>query len=156
MAACRDGADMRVANGLLGQEVGCDVANIVASIAVCRPFRRVGFDAAHTRLHREREIVDLGAGIVVVELARDHKALQFQQGSKRVAERRLTTVPHMQGACRVGRDEFDQNRLALAASAFAKARAGGQDAVRGMLFGARIHAQVDESSAGDFCAGQPF
>ena len=67
---------------------------------------------ARARLHRERELLDLRAGVVVVELARDLVALRLEQRRDRVAERRLAAVADVQRAGRIGRDELDLHLLA--------------------------------------------
>ena len=82
-----------------------------------RPARLAGLDAARARLHRQREVLDLHAGVVVVELAADLVALRLQQRGERVAERRLPAVADVQRAGRIGRDELDapcSGRAALA------------------------------------------
>ena len=62
----------------------------------------------------------------------------------------------MQRAGRVGRDKFHHHRLSLtavgAAVVFALAQNGGYH----VLPGGAVNAQVDETGACDFCAGQPI
>ena len=59
------------------------------------------------RLHARREIVDLHAGVVVIELARHLPAGDFEERGNRIAERRLTTVTDVQGTRRICGDELD-------------------------------------------------
>src|SRR5262249_36644959 len=84
-----------------------DVLDVVAAVAGGGPAAIVRVDAAAARLHRQREIVDLRAGIVVVELALDVPAGRRQQAGEAVADRRRTAVADVQRAGRVRRDELD-------------------------------------------------
>ena len=55
----------------------------------------------------KREVVDLRAGIVVVELARDIPAGRFEQARDAIADRRGAPVADMQRSGRIGRNELD-------------------------------------------------
>ena len=68
----------------------------------------------HARLHAQREIDDLRAGVVVVELSRDAPAGRAEQRADRVAERGLSAVADVQRSGRIRRDEFDVHGALLA------------------------------------------
>src|SRR5678815_3304051 len=95
----------RVCNGMFADRVEVlgvldfpgDVFDVLARVTLFRPARLPGLQTACTRLHRPGELVDLCAGVVVVELARDLLALRLEQRGDRVAERRLPAVPDVQG-----------------------------------------------------------
>ena len=99
--------------------MSCDVLAVVGRFG---PARLTGLDAARTRLHRQRQILNLHAGVVVVELAADLVALRLQQRRERIAERRLSPVTDMQRSSRIRRDELDDRRFAGAALAVAVRR----------------------------------
>ena len=61
-----------------------------------RPAGVARLQPARARLHREREVVDLRAGVVVVELARHLVAARFEDRGERVADRRLPAVADVQ------------------------------------------------------------
>src|SRR5438067_2534020 len=121
-----------------------DLADVLAVVAVGRELGRETEALAHARLHREREVVDLVAGVVVVELARDLKAARFEQRRDRVAERGLPPVPDVQGAGRVRRHELDHDALAARALGAPVASALGEDGAHDVLLRLRAQAQVDE------------
>ena len=61
----------------------------------------------------QRQLVDLRAGVVVVELARHRVALRLEQRRDRVAERRLAAVADVQRPGRIRRNELDLHLLGL-------------------------------------------
>jgi hypothetical protein len=88
-------------------------------ITALRDDERLARALAQTRLHALREIRDLHAGVVVVELTRDGPALRAEQRGNRVTKRGLTPMAHMKRARRVRRDELDVRGLSLSAVAVA-------------------------------------
>src|SRR5690606_18125568 len=128
--------------------VAGDVGDVVALVAVGRVVGRIRRDAARARLHADREVVDLVAGVVVVELAGDLVAAGVVEAADRVAQRGLARVAHVQRAGGIGRDELDHDLFAVARAAavgpalFADGRQHG-------LTGARRDAEIDEAGPGD-------
>ena len=61
----------------------------------------------------------------------------------------------MQRSGRVGRDEFDQHRLALPSLRASPCRTLGQHAAHDILLGRGANTQVDKAGAGDFRAVEP-
>jgi hypothetical protein len=139
-------------HGLAQAELGGDVGDVVAVVGVSGPARVARAQAAQARLHRTRQVLDLRAGVVVIELARDAPALRFEQIADRVAQCRLARMPHMQRARRIGRDKLHQH-LALGGCLVTELGALRQHlGHHGLACGGR-QAQVDESGPGDFQRG---
>ena len=103
-----------------------ELADVFAAIAVLRELARFAEDLLGARADRHGEILDLRAGVVVVELARDLAALPLQQVGERVAERRLAAVAHVQRPGGVRGDELDHHALAVARVAATVAPGGGE------------------------------
>ena len=95
-----------------GQVALRDLADVLAVIAVLGKRGRVAQQLLRARAHRDREILDLLAGVVVVELARHRVALRLEQRRDRVAQRRLPAVADVQRPRRIRRDELDHHALA--------------------------------------------
>ena len=64
-------------------------------------------DAARTGLNRNGQIMNLGARIVVIKLARDPTAAGGEHAGQRIPQCRLPAVAHMQRTRRIGRYELD-------------------------------------------------
>ena len=71
---------------------------------------------AHARLHRQRQVVDLHAGVVVVELARHRPALRSSSVEIASPSAAWRPWPDVQRAGGVGRDELDHHPPARPAS----------------------------------------
>ena len=99
-----------------------------------------------------REILDLHAGVVVVELARHLPAGPLEQRADRVAERGLAAVADVQRAGGIRAHELDDHRLARAASSGRTRRRRATSAVMPLRHGARVEPEVDEARAGDLRA----
>jgi len=99
--------------------------------------------------HRQREIVDLRTGVVIVELARHIGALPLDQARDRVAERRLAAVADVQGAGRIRGDELDEHALAGARLASSVAILLVEDRRHDLLARCMRKLQVDETGTGD-------
>ena len=56
-----------------------ELADVLATIAVLGKRRVLAEELLRPRAHRDREVLDLLAGVVVVELARDRRALPLEQ-----------------------------------------------------------------------------
>ena len=97
-----------------------DFDDVFAAITVVRPTFAVWFNALRTQLYRARQIVDLVARVVVIELAMNRATLRFKQIAQRVAERSLSRVARMQRARWVRGDEFDEDFFAFACVAKSK------------------------------------
>ena len=111
-------------DGLLSAVVAGDVNDVVAVVAVFGEifgglFAGQFFGAG---LHGNREIVNLNAGVVVVELAHHAVALRGHDAGEHVAQSPLTSVPQMQRAGGVGRDVLEKHALAF--KSFASAVSG--------------------------------
>ncbi len=92
-------------------KIASDFFDIFAVVAFFGPAGCAWLQPPRTRLHGQRELVDLGAGVVVVKLARDRMALPLQQGRDRIAERRLAAMADVQGSGRVRGHELHLNLL---------------------------------------------
>ncbi len=130
-----------------GDEGARDLLDVFAAVAVLGPAGLARLHAARARLHREREVVDLRAGVVVVELARDRVALRFEERGERIAERGLATMAHVQRAGGVRRDELDHHLLRIEGLAPAVRGAFREHARHGFLPGLWGEAKVDEARA---------
>ena len=104
-----------------------ELADVLAVIAVLGKRRVLAQDLLRARAHRHREILDLLAGVVVVELARDRAPCHSSSVRDRVAERRLPAVADVQRAGRIRGDELDHHALAATRVAAAEALARGED-----------------------------
>ena len=129
-----------------------ELADVVAAIAVLRKRGVLAQDLLGARAHRDREVLDLLARVVVVELARDREALRREQAADRVAERGIAAVPDVQGPGRIGRDELDHDPLARMRVRRAERVALGEHARDDRLARRGRQHDVDEAGAGDFRA----
>ena len=103
----------------------------------------------HAGPQRARELVDLGARIVDIELPDHGVPGPLEQRGDRVAEGRAAAMAHVQGPGGVGGDELDVHPDAIARIAPAVALSGGENRLehRGKLgFGEE---KVDEPGARD-------
>ena len=101
------------------------------------------------RLHRDGQVGDLHAGIVVVELAFHVPAAGIEQAAQAVADDGIAAVAHVQRAGRIGGDEFHAHGLAGAVGIAAVGVALGQDAAHFGVIGVGGEEEVDEAGAGD-------
>ena len=124
-------------------------ADVLAAIAVLRQRRVLAHELLRAHAHRHREILDLLAGVVIVELPRDAGALPFEEPRERVAKRRLAAVADVQRARRVRRNELDHDALAAARFAAPESLAGGEDIRDDCLACACSNEDIDESGACD-------
>jgi len=106
------------------------------------------------RLHRDGQVVDLHAGIVVVELALHVPAAGVEQAAEAIADRRVAAVAHVQRAGGVGRDEFHAHRAAGATGVAAVGVALGHDPAHFGVVGLGGEEEIDEAGAGDLHLGQ--
>ena len=142
-------------DGLAGQEIGGDVANVVAVVGRLGPAGVTGLEALGTALGAVGQGLDLHAGIVVIELTPDIPALGLEQVADGVAQCGLAPVPHVQRAGRVGRDELDQHAL-VARRLPAELLAGLQHLTHHLLLGGGLEAHVQEARAGDLNRVDPL
>src|SRR5258708_2328669 len=134
---------------LLRDKIPRNVLDVFAVVAFLRPARLAGPDSPGARLHGKRELVDLGAGIVVVELARDRVSLGFEQRRDRIAERALPAVADVQRPGRVRRHEFHLDLLALGELLTAIVPALPQDFFDSLKLRRRLELDVEKSCACD-------
>ncbi len=99
--------------------------------------------------HRDGQILDLLAGVVVVELAGHGGALPFDEARERVAQRRLAAVADVQRPGRIRRDELDHHALAAPRIAATETLALGEDVPDHRLPRRAGDEDVDEPGAGD-------
>src|SRR5690606_29175609 len=105
------------------EEGAGDVGDVVAAVALLGPAGVVGRQALGARLHRAGEVLDLHAGVVVVELAAHVPAVGVERAGDAVADDRRAAVADVQRAGRVGRDVLDARGAAVAAVVAAVGRA---------------------------------
>ncbi len=99
---------------MLGHIALGDLADVVALIALLGNLARQPAGLANARLHAVREIHDLAARVVVVELAAHAPAGPLEQRRDRITERGLPAVADVQRARGVCRHEFDVDGCAAA------------------------------------------
>ena len=119
-------------------------------IAVDGKFRPRAEFFSNPRLHRESQIADLRARVVVVELPRYAPALRFEQSADRVAEGRLPAVPDVERAGGIGRDELDDYRASARAVRATVALARSQYDLRRVLLCCRVNPEIYEAGAREF------
>src|SRR5690625_6154789 len=91
----------------LARHVGAgDIADVFTPIAILRPAWMIGPQAPGAGLHRAGQVVDLGPGIVVVELPGDLPARRAQQAAEAVAYRCAAAVADVEGPGGGGRDKL--------------------------------------------------
>jgi len=162
-------AEQKLADGfdVIGQRVGAgdlpvlggdavaaqvglgDLDDIVAAVAVLGPGGSAGRLPPAAGLHGAGEVLDLLAGVVVVELARHLPARGPEQAAEAVADGRAAAVAHMQRARGVGRDELHLYLAAVALIALAEALAGAQGLGHHRRAGIGGEEEIDEARAGD-------
>ena len=133
----------------LGQVTLRDLANVLAVVAVFGKRRRLAQQFLGARTHRDREILDLLARVVVIELARHRVALRREQAADRIAQRRLPAMADVQRTRRVGGYEFDHHRLAQMRARQAERIEFGEHPRDNRLPRRRRQHDVDEARAGD-------
>src|SRR5690606_26594786 len=80
--------------------------DVIAAVAIFGPAGVVRGQTFAARLYRQRQIVNLRAGIVVIKFTGYIPTGGFQQTTDTVAHRSTTAVTNVQRAGRVGGDEF--------------------------------------------------
>ena len=149
VAAGRDRRAVARGDRLLREEIARDVDDVVAAVARFRKLHRLAQQFARARLHRQREVGDLHAGVVVIELARHLPALRREQVGERIAERGLARVAKVQRPGRVGRNKLDHHAVAGMRGRRAEALALAQRQTHDLLLGRGRQPQVDEARPGD-------
>ena len=92
----------------------CEISNVLAVIAALGERDLLSAELAHARLDAQREIRDLRAGVVVIELSRHPPAGRAEQRADRVAERSLSAVANVQRPRWIRRYEFHVDGALLA------------------------------------------
>ena len=131
----------------LGRQRQADVLDVFAAIAVRRKGECPAVFLQVAQPDRERENVDLAAGIVDIVFAADVVAAGRHQRRQRRAERRLPAVADVQGARGIGRDEFDHHAFAMTGVVAPVRRALVEDAGEFGLQRAVHQVEVDEAGA---------
>src|SRR5690554_669069 len=126
------------------------VDNVVAPVAVFRPAFVFWSQALNAGLNRQGQVVDLGTGVVVVELPGNVVTVGFQQAAQTVANRSATAVAHVQGAGGVGRHKLHLNLLALAGVVTAELFRFIQNAVHNAERAGGAHEKVNKARPGNF------
>src|SRR5690554_234728 len=126
------------------------VDNVVAPVAVFRPAFVFWSQALNAGLNRQGQVVDLGAGVVVVELPGNIVTVGFQQAAQTVANRSATAVAHVQGAGGVGRHKLHLNLLALAGVVTAELFRFIQNVVHNAERAGGAHEKVNKARTGNF------
>ncbi len=140
-----------------GVQLGRQIANIFALIAVFGESMRHAAQFAQARVNRAAERRHLVAGVVDVILALDIEARGAQHFGDRVAHGGAASVPDVQRPGRVGADELDLHLLSLAKPGSSEALLFGHDAVEHCIPAGRSQEKIDEAGAGDLDPGpQPF
>ena len=132
-----------------------ELANVFAAIPVFGKRRVLAQDLLRARAHRHREILDLLARVVVVELARHLRPLPFEQRGDGITQRGLPAVADVERAGRVRGHELDHDAFTVAHVAAAEALASGENFADDSLARRRGEKEIDESRARDFRPGEP-
>ena len=140
---------------LLGPELGGQVGDVGALVAVGRRLGRPAQQAQVGRLDAGPELVDLAAGVVEVVLALDLVAGGGEQVGQGVAGRGEAGVADVQRPGRVGRDELDVDPLPVAEVDGAERLALGQDPADQPGEPALVEPDVDEPGTGHLDPGHP-
>src|SRR5690606_37080532 len=90
------------------------VLDVVAVVGLRRPLGVAGLEPAQARLGGAGQVLDLDAGVVVVELALALPAVGVEHAGDAVADRRGAAMADVQRTGRVGRDVFHARGAALA------------------------------------------
>src|SRR3954452_23303815 len=91
----------------------CEIYDVLAVVPVLRKRDVLPAELAYACLDAEREIENLRARVVVVELSRHAPAGRREQRADRIAQRRLPPMSDMQGTGWIRRNEFDVDRTPL-------------------------------------------
>ena len=137
---------------LAGHEGPGDLGDVVAAVAIGREGRIIRRNAAPTCLHGQCQVVDLRAGVVVIELAVNLPALRGQKVAQHVTQRRLAAMADVQRAGGVGRDELQHHLLAVG-RLLPELFTLGQHLVHHTLVGGGREPEVDEARAGNLGLG---
>src|SRR5690554_5734139 len=136
-------------HGFAGHIGVSHVNNVVAPVAVFRPAFVFWSQALNAGLNRQGQVVDLGAGVVVVELTGNVVTVGFQQAAQAVANRGATAVAHVQWAGGVGRHKLHLNLLALTGVVTAELFRFIQNAVHNAERAGGAHEKVDKPRPGN-------
>ena len=142
---------VRGANRLAGHEVIGNVHDVVAPIAIGGILGAIRRKAFGARLHANRKIVNLVAGVVVIKLAADFESGSVKHPADRIAQCGLAGVANMQGARRIGRNKLNQYAMILARRAAKAFTLPGNRIEHGRL-GLVGQTKVDEPRPGNFSA----
>ena len=112
----------------------------------------IGVFTQRAGLHRQRQIIDLLAGIVVVELALYGPARGFQQSAQRVANGCAASVAHVEGACWVGGHEFNLHPPPAAGISPPVCGTALENGAHDLSVVAGVDKKVDKAGAGDVAA----
>ena len=129
-----------------------DIFNVATLIAIGGPVRVVGVFSQRAGLHRQRQIVDLLACIVVVELALYRPPRGFQQSAQRVTNGCASPVAHVEGSCWIGGHEFHLHPPATAGISPPVCRAALENGAYDLGMVAGVNKKVDEAGSGDVAA----
>ena len=130
-----------------------DIADVVAVVGIGGPRIVAGLQPLRTRLGGDRQVVDLHAGVVVVELALHVPAVGGHHPGDAVADHAGAAVAHVQRAGRVGGHVLHAHRPAAAAGVAAESGAAGVDVAHLLLPRRGGEVEVDEAGAGDLDLG---
>jgi hypothetical protein len=126
------------------------VADVVAVVGIRRPASSPGFRPRARACTGAGEVLDLHAGIVVVELALHVPAVGGHHARDAVADHAGAAVADMQRAGRVGRHVFHAHRLAVAAGVAAEAVARRHGCRAPAAARRRRQVDVDEAGPREF------
>ena len=134
------------------QQVGRDVTDVLAFIAVGRKGKALAAGLEVTQPDAGGQDVHLPAGIVDVVLAVHLPAIGGQQIRHAGAERTVTPVTHVQRPGRVGRHELDDDLAIGAAGVTAEGIAQLVHLPHHLRLRIASQIKIDEAGAGDFAA----
>ena len=128
-------------------------ADVVTLIGIRRERNHLAQQFKVTQPAGERQNVHLASGVVDVVFARHVPAGKRQQARQARAVGGAAAMTDVQGAGRIGRDEFDLHFLLLTERRFAEIDALREDGPYHFQLGGGEQMEIDESCAGDFGLG---
>ena len=140
---------------VLLEEILGDVLDVLAVITALRNLQWLATHLAHAREGAPRQILDLHARVVVVELARDFPTGPLEQRRDRVAQCGLAAVPDVQRTGGVRADELHDDGPARATRRAAVAFPGCDERGDPLRDARRIETEIDEARSRDLRRRDP-
>ena len=129
-----------------------DVLTVVAALG---NLRRLSAQFFQSSFYARRQIVDLDAGVVVVEFTCHLPPRELEKRGNGVAQRCLSPVTDVKGTGRIRRDEFDVHHASGADGVASVLLVGGDDVAHARGKSAGVDPEIHEARTGDFNLRDP-